>query len=849
MCRYIHLSFIVLLNFWYWPFTQSLSGQDTAAIVIPDITDAAANLMDDYAFERLYLEGPGIAVARSSGNIHDPLYIRLRGINTLQLNADPLYVVDGMPGFPIQYLRPERIASIKVLKNISAASKYGIKGGKGVIEVTLKDSLANQLSLEFGTKLSTISKYPDVMDAAAYRIIGGKDLGTSNNVMRDISRNALSPFFLLQGFQMIKGHGMYFHVNGHRRKNAITSVAADLLDLGLEIQGSPGNGNLSYGIGVDYTDRHDQDVNRNIFRYAAIFNPTSPLRNSDGSFFEESIFDYVNPLGIIENSRNERNSQIWTPRAHLQYAFRDDLLFKVQYSGYFTEADAIDSTYNSSDYIYRHITQQSNEEAHMLSVSGKWILHAFELDFGYDFYEKTIDLKSSDRFLSPTPFVRTLDEQDKFREIGFYLSPHFETGISKTHLQLRYEGSTRLGKNERWSVFYGISESLALHKWLGSENKWQLEVGYGRAGNVPDQASLFKEQFDVSGTLLYNGNYIDTYSLTRNANPGLKNESTSEWYVSTQKNLGKAWSFDMTYYNRKNLDMIWLYTVPMPPNLAGQSYLNGPKLKTSGWEWSATWQKAWQKSNLRITANWHLINRTKVLTMQPDDLSLFWTGPLYTGQPGAPGAGFSPTIIFEEGGTIGQQWGPQFRSYTQDEILIVDTNRDGFQDFELDSTPLGQALPSVETSWLGHWQSSRWDIALSLTGSFGHQIFNNFRSKHEFRRVAQTYNVTNGIRDVSDNYNGSPRITSLFFEDAGFLRVNHLDIRYSLPDRSIFSKAKTVLGIGAQNLLTFTSYTGIDPEVRWQDTGQYTESISMGVDRRHTQYFERSFYLSLSIQM
>ncbi len=109
-----------------------ISQRDISTDSLLQIKDAK-RLTDDCAFERLYLKSPGISVSRSSGSPEDPLFIRIRCINTLQRDMDPLIVVNGMPGYPASLLRPENIRHIRVLKTAAQSSYCGIKGGKGVI--------------------------------------------------------------------------------------------------------------------------------------------------------------------------------------------------------------------------------------------------------------------------------------------------------------------------------------------------------------------------------------------------------------------------------------------------------------------------------------------------------------------------------------------------------------------------------------------------------------------------------------------------------------------------------------------------------------------------------------------
>jgi TonB-dependent SusC/RagA subfamily outer membrane receptor len=81
----------------------------------------------------------GVLMNSSSSNPEKSPSMLIRGINSINAGTEPLYILDGMPyNGPINMINPYDIESIKVLKNPSETSIYGIRGGNGVVVITTK---------------------------------------------------------------------------------------------------------------------------------------------------------------------------------------------------------------------------------------------------------------------------------------------------------------------------------------------------------------------------------------------------------------------------------------------------------------------------------------------------------------------------------------------------------------------------------------------------------------------------------------------------------------------------------------------------------------------------------------
>ena len=114
----------------------------------------------------------GVQVTQMSGQPGEAPTVRIRGAGTTQ-NADPLYIVDGMAVSGIDYLNPNDIQSIDVLKDAASAAIYGARAANGVVLITTKTGSAGKRNLSFSTYygIQNVGKTIDMMDADEYRML------------------------------------------------------------------------------------------------------------------------------------------------------------------------------------------------------------------------------------------------------------------------------------------------------------------------------------------------------------------------------------------------------------------------------------------------------------------------------------------------------------------------------------------------------------------------------------------------------------------------------------------------------------------------------------------------------
>lgn len=115
----------------------------------------------------------GVQVAQASGSPGSALTVRVRGVGTIN-NSDPLYIVDGVPVDGLDFLNPNDIESINVLKDAASAAIYGSRGANGVVLITTKGGKRNQagrISYDAYYGMQQPARLLDLLSAQEYAVI------------------------------------------------------------------------------------------------------------------------------------------------------------------------------------------------------------------------------------------------------------------------------------------------------------------------------------------------------------------------------------------------------------------------------------------------------------------------------------------------------------------------------------------------------------------------------------------------------------------------------------------------------------------------------------------------------
>jgi len=429
---------------------------------------------------------------------------------------------------------------------------------------------------------------------------------------------------------------------------------------------------------------------------------------------------------------------------------------------------------------------------------------------------------------------------------------------------VRRDGSSRFGKNNRWGTFPSASIAWRLTdepffknvEWV---NDLKLRVGYGVTGNQNignySFASVYKTiQYN------FNGQAVTAIVPDMIPNPSIRWEKVEQSNIGIDASLfNKRLNVMVDFYIKNTNDMLVPMSVPIS---TGYSDINVPqinlgKVQNKGIEIDV------QSTNIEGVFGW--TSSLNVSFNQNRILRLNDTIPMYTGSIGLnqnlsiqhPGGypinefyGYVVDGIFQtqeevDNYAVQVPGSDPFNRTSPGDIKFKDLNNDGVIDDE-DRTFLGSPIPTAIFSLNNTFTYKGFDLSVFMQGVSGNKIFNANRIYTEGMAVA--YNQTTAVLDrwsgpgtsnimpraVFNDPNKNTRVSNRYIEDGSYLRIKNVTFGYTLPKstrNTIVSNLR--LYLSAQNLITFTKYTGFDPEVGANgiDLNVYpvTRTISAGV--------------------
>jgi iron complex outermembrane receptor protein len=600
-------------------------------------------------------------------------------------------------------------------------------------------------------------------------------------------------------------------------------------------------------------------------------NPTDPAYTPTGGYYESSrVFNYQNPLSVINQETNNRDAKRFlgglrfdleivkglTAAVNLGYT-RDDIT-----SNYFRPANI----YSSADNGAGH-KQYDNDVTKLMEITGNYtksIRDAHNLNFllGYSwqredyngFYAGGTDAQSP---YSGPDNLQTLNNvvwgsinswRGQSTRIGFFGRAQYNFK-SKYYVSasLRRDGSSRFGTNNKWGWFptAAIGWSIDREKFMKTA-KWldqlKLRASYGISGNdkIGDYHSLVIWQVSSRTINPETGQEVLTFEPAWNANPNLKWEQTSEVNIGLDfAVLNQRLSGSLEVYSKKTIDLLGLYSVPKPPNLAQQTYLNSGSLSNKGIElflqaYILTMKNLSWKSSLTVAHN-----QTKIL-----DLGAYVNGGLRK-LGYISGRGFVGDQLYVTGIMAGQDIGafyvPKYSGIVNGSFVYV-SNSGGFTTNLSDAkrTVVGTPTPKLELGWSNNFTVfKRWNLDFSFRCWLGNYMYNATKMFFDNPNILPNLNaVPSAVDWYNQGLTNGTSIADIYVEKASFLKLDYIKLSYDFNVSKIKWISKLDLFFAANNLFTITGYSGVDPETN-------INGLSFGIDQYNVYPKTRSYTLGL----
>ncbi|MFZ4261607.1 SusC/RagA family TonB-linked outer membrane protein [Sphingobacterium sp. HJSM2_6] len=609
---------------------------------------------------------------------------------------------------------------------------------------------------------------------------------------------------------------------------------------------------------------------------AIYMNPAAPVYDAQGLFhgtvpinlaqFSAAYGDTYNPVALLLRPSIKNPVLNINANAFLQYTIIDGLSFKSNF--------AVNLDRNASKTFEPKIPEigrsnSSNYLSHYESRENRWIWDQ-QLN-----YNKKFGFHQLDAVLVYSA-QKTNYEQYNIQAMGFereddwyqYLensgsipklpsSYAFEDALTSTIARVNYnyasryllsasirnDRTSRLATKNQSDFFSAVSAAwkISSESFFNSEyiNDLKLRTSWGQIGNI-QSVDYYAYNLPLSNgsetPLGSKGGLERHFALTKQSNPNLLWETSETFNIGLDLEVVRKFNLTADYYRKKTLGMIWTNEADPHSGLNFGPTSNVGDVLNKGFEFTGRFNDHFGKLNFVLQGNIG-INQNELLNLDgftnqyivhTDNVR----GTLnpYRSTPGQ--ALYSYYLIPHEGIFNNVQ---EIQAHQKDGKLIQpharpgdlkfrDTNGDGRINDE-DRQYMGSAIPKVTYGFSLNLEYENFDLSMLTYGISGSKVFNGYKLS-TYNAGLQGYNLDARVLDAWREDKQHTNIPALsrqdansnfgtnsdwYLENADYFRIKNITIGYAIP--KLWSKLQSRVYISAENPLTFTKYSGIDPEV------------------------------------
>jgi TonB-linked SusC/RagA family outer membrane protein len=804
----------------------------------------------------------GVQITSQSGKPGAGVSVSIRGNTSITASNSPLYVIDGVTSRNADFLNPNDIESMTILKDASAAAIYGSSGANGVILITTKKGKAGKLQVGFNafTGFSNLWQQQKVLNSTQYNALltelGYATFGNQNTDWQDLTfGTGKQHSYQVSLAGGTKGGQYYFSTGYQQDKGTVAPAVLDKYTANFN-----GSQNLTKWLkltaSASLTSRNSIDVSDNagVARGGTILSalttpPTIGVFAENGQYAGNPLKGgWENPIANAFSAQNETRNFRFLGSFAAQVNFTDNFFFKSSVStnnnnnfySYFQDPFSTDYG-RTQQGIYR-----SNQTYDKVFLNEN-ILN-YSKNFGKNAFTATggMTLQSSDYKYYPYEITHFLDADKNLLPDGtstLAQLPSFAQWTKRSYLaratyaydnkylfssNIRADGSSRFAKENRYGYFPSVSAGwrISAENFMKDSkviNDLKIRGSWGKVGNDEGIG-------DYAYMALYTPTPQGSYNFSQ-----LENRNIS-WEKTTQSNLGLDLSmfnsritFTADAYLKKTNDL--LINVPLPHATGFDTQArNVGSMENKGLEFVLS-TKNFDKGKFTWTTDLNFsINKNKVTSLG-NSLSSINFGGIYERDD---------AIRVEVGKPLGAFYGYQFTGVNPQtgDATYADLNGNGTRDAG-DRTFIGNAQPKFTYGINNNLNYGQFGLSLFFQGVQGNDIFNASRieleglydSKNQLTTVLDRWTtpgqITNIPRAVQGNTDNS-LTSSRYVEDGSYLRLKTATLSYNFGAVSLskWKMSKLTVFATGYNVLTFTKYNGFDPEVQ-----QYSgNSPSMGID-------------------
>lgn len=819
-----------------------------------------------------------------SGEPGGGVQIRVRGGTSVNASNEPLFVIDGVPlpvggGIsagrnPLNFINPNDIASMTVLKDASATAIYGSAGANGVILIETQTGRAAE-----ATGGSQLSYYGTVSTS---QIAGEPQMLSTSQFLQAVNDHANSSLSLLGSSNTDWRDAVQQTGIGHDHNVALSGATRDI-DYRLSV-GYLGQEGVLRGttteratLGINYGQNFFNDALRftanlkgahtndvftpgGVIGNANIYAPTQPIHDDAspyGGFFEwyDSDLSPVNPVAELEMVTEEGTTlrSVGDLEGRLNVPYVDGMTATVRLGYDVTKTNR--EVFRPTDLFGEARSPTPGYTSHANNTQTNTLLDAFvnyntrlgrlesalDLTGGYSYSDSYseypyFEARGLEFDYLGTAGIPTADEErvtnwiDQSKLISFFGRANL-TMMDRylLTLSLRRDGSSKFGPEEQWGTFPSVAVAWRLSNegfmaGVDAISDLKLRASWGVNGN---QAFANYQQYSTyalgeeTAQYQFGDVFVPTIRPSA-ADPGIKWEETTSWNLGLDFGvMENRVSGSIDYYFKRTEDLIFTVPVPAGTNLSNFVTTNIGTLENRGLELSLEGRLFdggadgfWWNAGFNAATN----SNELVQINQYGGGETILTGGIAGGvgnfiQILRPGEAVNTFYVYHHRRTADglPVWEDLNGDGSIDDLdLYIDQNDDG-QINQDDRVP----LHSPDADWtFGHTSNMGYgpfDLSFTMRASLGNYVYNNVASNYGHYRALRYVDVPNNLhRSVLET--GFER--EQYFSDYYIEDASFLrldNLTLGYTFTHLLSGAQVrVFGTG-QNLFTLTKYRGVDP--------------------------------------
>ena len=826
---------------------------------------------------------PGLTVISNSGEPSKAAVFQLRGTNSINSGTSPLFILDGTPISSADFntISPGDIESISVLKDASSTSIYGARAANGVVVITSKRGLAIDkakvtLRAQWGiSQLASNDKWVvmNTPERIQFEKEIGLDTGQDYDLLSRTNVNWLDEVFNdrapLQSYELSVNRAtdrLNYYVSGgfYDQEGIAQSSSFHRYNMRANAEVKASNW-LKVGTN---TMMAYEEISQAEEGEPALYTPISGSRfmlpywnpyNADGSLASENDGTWTgtgqNPIEWMANNPVSYKKYKLLSTVFAEITPIQNLTIRGQFGADYSHSTAFMQSFPS--YIINNNSGKAGRSSsdilslsETLTANYRWALnddHSFNfllgqegIDYQSSGFQVSTQGQNNDRLtnlLTGTRATSWPDSNSAYSYLSFFFRGEYNyKDLYYAEVAARTDASSRFGADHRWGMFWSLGfmwniKNEAFLKdieWLTSA---QVKLSTGTSGN--SEIPYYDHLALVSG----DANYNDEAGIypSQSGNEELSWEQTWANNVGVSFGLYNRVNVNVDFYHKKTTNMLML--VPQSYAITGvgnrwdnigammnrgvEIAIDGDVIRTKDFTWNLSANVSYNKNKLLELYNGveEYVNSTTGLKYVVGHSVREYFMNRYAGVNPANGDAL---------------W------YTADGELTTEFR-------EEDKVMTGK---SFDSPWVGGFGTSLMWKGLSLSAQFSwmakRYVMNNDRFFEESNGLYSAYNQSKRLLydrwkkpgDITDipRYGVTAQLDDRFLENSSFLRLKNLTLAYAFPQSllkktNFFTSARVYLQ--GQNLLTWTGFTGLDPEVATNVyRAQYPASrqFTLGID-------------------